>query len=154
MTDRNSRCGRKLPHFPGRRTLTGLLRVGGLVTLFVAVTFESVRKLALAFPGVEEGCCHGTPAFYVRQKLILRLWEDGETLVARCAQEKRAELIRGNPDVFFCTEHYQNYPAVLVNLLAVKRDTLRETIEAAWRMRASKKLITQFEKSEANQGGK
>jgi hypothetical protein len=111
----------------------------------VAVTFESVRKLALEFPGVEEGSCHGTPAFYVRRKLILRLWEDGKTLVARCPQERRPELIRGNPDVFFYTEHYQNYPAVLVNLLAVNRKTLQETIEAAWRMRASKKLIAELE---------
>lgn len=111
----------------------------------MAATFESVRRLALEFPGVEEGCCHGTAAFYVRRKLILRLWEDGETLVARCAKEKRAGMMRRNPDVFFCTEHYRNYPAVLVNLLAVDGETLRETIEAAWRMQASKKLIAQFD---------
>jgi hypothetical protein len=47
----------------------------------VAATIELVRRLALALPGVQEGVCHGTPAFYVRRKLMLRLWEDGETLV-------------------------------------------------------------------------
>lgn len=43
-------------------------------------TIELVRRLALALPGVEEGVCFGTPAFYVRRKLMLRLWEDGEIL--------------------------------------------------------------------------
>jgi hypothetical protein len=120
----------------------------------VAATFESVRRLALQFPGVEEGCCHGTPAFYVGRKLILRLWEDGETLVARCAKEKRAAMIRRNPDVFFCTDHYRNYPAVLLNLLAVNKETLRETIKGAWRMQASKKLIAQFDEQNRTKAAK
>jgi hypothetical protein len=69
----------------------------------MAATIELVRSLALALPGVQEGICFGTPAFYVRRKLMLRLWEDGETLVVRFPKEKRAALIRGNPDVFSVT---------------------------------------------------
>ena len=56
----------------------------------MAATIELVRRMALALPGVQEGVCHGTPAFYVRRKLMLRLWEDGETLVVRFPKEKRA----------------------------------------------------------------
>ena len=47
----------------------------------MSATIETVRALALALPGVEEKPCQGTPAFYVRGKLILRLREDDKTLV-------------------------------------------------------------------------
>ena len=111
----------------------------------MAATIELVRRLALALPGVQEGVCHGTPAFYVRRKLMLRLWEDGETLVVRFPNEKRAALIEGNPDVFSVTEHYRNYPVVLVNLLAVHRELLGRMIEGAWRMQASRKQVAAYD---------
>ncbi len=110
----------------------------------MAATIELVRRMALALPGVQEGVCHGTPAFYVRRRLMLRLWEDGETLVVRFPREKRAALIRENPDMFSVTDHYRNYPAVLVNLLAVNRELLGPMIEGAWRLQASRKQIAEY----------
>jgi hypothetical protein len=112
----------------------------------MGATIELVRRLALALPGVQEGVCHGTPAFYVRRKLMLRLWEDGETLVVRFPKEKRAALIEENPDVFSVTDHYRNYPAVLVNLLAVNRELLGRMIEGAWRLQASRKQVSEYER--------
>ena len=111
----------------------------------MAATIELVRRMALALPGVQEGVCHGTPAFYVRRKLMLRLWEDGETLVVKFPREKRAALIRENPDVFSVTDHYRNYPMVLVNLLAVNRELLGRMIEGAWRMQASRKQVAAYD---------
>jgi hypothetical protein len=115
----------------------------------MAATIELVRSMALALPGVEEGVCHGTPAFYVRRKLMLRLWEDGETAVVRFPKEKRAALIDENPDVFSVTDHYRNYPAVLVNLLAVNRELLGRMIEGAWRLQAPRKLVSAYDKTAA-----
>src|SRR5678810_722988 len=115
----------------------------------MAATAELVRRMALALPGVEEGVCHGTPAFYVRRRLMLRLWEDGETLVVRYPKEKRAALIEENPDVFSVTDHYRNYPAVLVNLLAVNRALLERMIEGAWRMQAARKQVTAYDRAQA-----
>ena len=45
------------------------------------VTFDDVRKLALAWPEVEDGTSYGTPALKVRKKLLVRLKEDGDSLV-------------------------------------------------------------------------
>ena len=115
----------------------------------MAATIELVRRLALALPGVEEGVCHGTPAFYVRRKLMLRLWPDGETLVVKFPREKRAALIRGSPDVFSVTDHYRNYPAVLVNLLAVNRELLGRMIEGAWRLQAPRKMVSAYDHTPA-----
>lgn len=114
---------------------------------------ESVRKLALSLPGVEEGICFGTPAFYVRRKLMVRLKADGETLVVRYPKDDRQALIDENPDVFSVTEHYRNYPAILVSLGAVSRRLLGAMIEGAWRLQAPRALISTFESDQAKTGG-
>lgn len=105
----------------------------------MAVHIETVRRLALALPGIEEGVCYGTPAFYVRRKMVVRLRDDHETLVVAFPKVEREALIDGRPDVFSVTDHYRNYDNVLLSLLAVDEGLLQEMIEAAWRFRAAKK---------------
>jgi hypothetical protein len=43
------------------------------------VTFDDIRKIALAWPEVEDGTSYGTPALKVRKKLLVRLKEDGDS---------------------------------------------------------------------------
>jgi hypothetical protein len=50
-------------------------------------------------------------------------------------------LLKGQPDVFFTTPHYDGWPGVLVRLEAVDPVQLAELIEDAWRIRAPKRLI-------------
>jgi hypothetical protein len=45
------------------------------------VTFDDVRKIALAWPEVEDGTSYGTAALKVRKKMLARLKEDGDSLV-------------------------------------------------------------------------
>ncbi|HWA27084.1 MAG TPA: MmcQ/YjbR family DNA-binding protein [Lacunisphaera sp.] len=99
-----------------------------------------VRRLALALPEVTEKICYGTPGFFVRKKLMLRLWEDGETLVCKLPMELREQLLEDSPDVFSITDHYRNYPAILINLNAVGESVLKERIAVAWRGVAPAKL--------------
>lgn len=103
-------------------------------------TLAFVRRCALALPEVIEGVCHGTPTFYVRKKLMLRMWEDGETLVCKVPMDLRDKLLDDAPDVFSLTDHYRNYPAILINLDAVRESVLKERITVAWRQVAPPKL--------------
>jgi len=45
------------------------------------VTFDDVRKMSLVWPEVEDGTSYGTPALKVRKKLLVRLKEDGDSMV-------------------------------------------------------------------------
>src|SRR5947199_10861227 len=90
------------------------------------VTWNTVRELALALPGVEESTSYRTPAMKVRGKLIARLKEDGETIVVPMTPADRAMRIDADPAVFFVTDHYVPYPYGLVRLAAVTRADLRE----------------------------
>ena len=109
------------------------------------VTFETVRQLAMALPEVAEGTSYGTPAFKVRKKLIARLKEDGESLVVRIDFLKRDILMNAEPETFYITDHYRDYPAMLVRLSRVRPEVLRDLLEQAWRLEAPKRLIQAFD---------
>jgi hypothetical protein len=96
-------------------------------------------------PGVEEGTSHGTAAWYMRKRLLARMHQDGESLVVRTTFDDREVLLRMDPRVFHFTDHYRNYPTVLVRLAAVSRGQLGELLEAAWRRCAPKKDIAAYE---------
>lgn len=109
------------------------------------VSFDTVREVALALPGVEEGSSYGTPAFRVAGRFLARLREDGESLAVRIPFDDRDVLLQAEPEVFFLTDHYAGYPAVLVRLAAVRRELLCDVLEMAWRARAPKKLVRAYE---------
>ncbi len=106
---------------------------------------QTVRRLILAFPGVEEGPSYGTPGFRVRKKFLARLWEDGETLVVKCGDEERDFRMQADPNTFFITDHYRGYPTVLIRLTKVRRDDLRDVLEEAWRRNAPKRLVAEYD---------
>ncbi|MBS2027211.1 MAG: MmcQ/YjbR family DNA-binding protein [Deltaproteobacteria bacterium] len=101
------------------------------------MTYDDVRELARAFPGVEEGTSYGTAALKVKGKLIARLKEDGETLVLKTDLFEREVLLSAAPEVFFITDHYAAYPWVLVRLAKIKPEQLRGLLANAVRGLAS-----------------
>jgi hypothetical protein len=105
------------------------------------VTFDTVRALALALPGVIEGTSYGTPALKVAGKLLARLREDGETLVVRVEMDARDMLMSSEPETFFITDHYAGHPWILVRLARVERAALGALLEEAWRTYAPKRLL-------------
>ena len=109
------------------------------------VTLTTVRRLALAFPGVEEGLSYGTPGFRVRGRFLARLWEDGQTLVVKCGDNERDFRMKADPETFFITEHYRGYPTVLVRLARVREDDLQAVLEEAWRRQAPRRLVKEYD---------
>jgi len=104
----------------------------------VAVTFKDVRRLVSSLKGVEEGTSYGTPAFKIGGKLIARLKEDGESLVVGTTFEEREEMMAAEPRTYYITDHYLNYPWVLVRLSRVSPDALRDLLNRALRLASAK----------------
>jgi hypothetical protein len=80
-----------------------------------------------------------------RQKLFARIKEDGETLVITSA--RRDKWMQLYPDVYFVTDHYLNYAYVLAHLDKADPEQLKEVLLIAWRTRATKKLIDEFDRN-------
>ena len=115
-------------------------------TVARGVTHQWVRELALALPGVAEGTSYGTPAFRVGKGFVCRFHQDGKSLVVPLDMDDREILVRVDPESFYFTDHYRNYPYVLARLDTVDRDALRDLLEEAWRRQAPQKLIEKLER--------
>src|SRR5580693_7015609 len=100
----------------------------------MGVTFADVRGIALSLPGVVDATSYGTAAFKAGGKLIARLKEDGESLVVGTTFEERAEMMAAEPETYYITDHYLNYPWVLVRLSRVHSDALRDLLGRALRL--------------------
>lgn len=112
----------------------------------MAVTFEQVRAIALGFPGVEERPSHeGRAAFRTKKRGIVYEHSEAGVIALRIPIEARDALCSEQPKTFFITDHYRDYPYVLVRLKAVNRALLLELIEDAWRDAATKKQVTEWE---------
>ena len=99
------------------------------------IDFDTVRKIGLTLPGVMESTAYGSPALKVHGKLLAclpahRSAEPG-SLVVRVGLDDRAELLAGAPDVYYVTDHYLNYSAVLVRLSRVTPSVLRDLLGMA-----------------------
>ena len=97
------------------------------------VTFDTVREIAKTLSGAAESTSYGTPAFKVNGKLFARFHQGGEALVVSVDFEQREEMMETSPEKFYITDHYLNYPWVLVRMSAVTPDELRDLLVGSWR---------------------
>ena len=110
------------------------------------MTFDDIRKIALAWPEVEDGTSYGTSALKVRKKMLVRLKEDGDSLVMPGVPvDEREILVETQPRVFYFTDHYRDYPIVLIRLSKAKRSTVEPLLRRHWRGLASKKAVREFD---------
>ncbi|MCP1846681.1 MULTISPECIES: MmcQ/YjbR family DNA-binding protein [Bradyrhizobium] len=110
------------------------------------MTFDDIRHIALAWPEVEDGSSYGTPALRVRNKMLVRLKEDGDSLVMPgVPPEERDVLVEHQPQVFYFTDHYRDYPTVLIRLSKAKRHTVEPLRRRHWRTLASKKAVRDYD---------
>jgi hypothetical protein len=99
------------------------------------IDFDTVRSIGLALPGVEESTAYRNPALKVNGRLLAcvpahRSAEPG-SLVVRIDFEERAELLAAAPHVYYVTDHYVGYAAVLVRLSRVNTGMLRDLLGMA-----------------------
>lgn len=97
------------------------------------VTYDTVRELGLALPGAEESTSYGTPALKVKGKLFVRLHQDLDKIVLPVPFERREEMMAADPETYFITEHYREYPYILVSLARVQPDALPDLLNLAYR---------------------
>ena len=122
-------------------------------------TWDDVARIALALPEATEGVKRDLRAWGVRDKGFV--WErplrrtdlealsdrapSGPILGARVEHLGAKEaLLATDPDVFFTTPHFDNYPAVLVRLDRITVGDLEELIVEAWLAKAPKRLAKAY----------
>ena len=101
------------------------------------VTFDTVRALAAALPGVEEGTAWGVPALKLRGKFLACMASnkaaEPNTLVVLLGFDQRDAMIADAPETYYLKPHYEGHPSVLVRLSRIDRSALKDLLQAAWR---------------------
>ncbi|MGH9644588.1 MAG: hypothetical protein ACRD3Q_19465 [Terriglobales bacterium] len=101
-----------------------------------ALTFDVVREIGLALPGVMESTMHVVPALKASGKLLacvpVHRSAEPNCAMVRIDFEQRTILINASPDTYYMTDHYANYPSVLVRLPRISRDELQSLLGLAW----------------------
>ncbi len=101
--------------------------------------FERVRVCAEAagLADVEVSTSYGTPALKRRGKLMARMKDkDADTLVLMSTLGDKDLMMASAPHIYFETDHYKGYPALLVRLAAIDDAELTVRLEQAWRLAA------------------
>jgi hypothetical protein len=94
-------------------------------------------------PEVLEATSYGYPAFKVGKKFLCRI-KDADTLVVTCPPEEKEMLMAAAPGIYFETDHYKGWPAVLVRIAEIEPNELRHRLRKAWLAQAPKRLARQF----------
>ena len=107
------------------------------------VTFDAVRKIGLALPGVEEGTTYGVSSLKVGGKMFacpaMNSSAEPGTLAVRVDFAARDEMLAADPATYYVTDHYVSYPVILVRLSRVQPDALRDLIAMGHRFVSEKK---------------
>jgi hypothetical protein len=111
--------------------------------------WERLSELGRELPEVVEDIWFRTPALKVRGKSFVRLKEDGRSVVFLVESVDEQEfLIETMPDIYFITDHYRGYPAVLARLTALRVPECRLRLGRAYRVKAPRTLLKQLDGAE------
>jgi hypothetical protein len=122
-------------------------------------THDDVRRICSKLPGATEG--EGRFGFGVmnkgKQKGFCWSWaeridpkkarviNDSVLAISTPGLAAKEVILGSDSEKYFTEPHYNGYPAVLVRLTAIEVDELEDLLIEAWRCKAPKDLIRQFE---------
>jgi hypothetical protein len=108
--------------------------------------WEQLVNLGCELPEVVEGIWFRTPALKVRGKAFVRLKEDGESVVFLLESVDEQEfLIQARPELYFITDHYRGWPAVLARLANLRVPECRLRLKQSWLLKAPRTLVKQLD---------
>jgi hypothetical protein len=108
----------------------------------MSIAEAQFKKIALSFPEAQEKTSYGNPAIFVGKKFFARYRKEDKSIVWIVgSMDERDHLLEIDPKTYFITEHYRDYPGVLVRVSRLSVTMLKKMLERRWRAIAPKKLI-------------
>ncbi|MEP9361532.1 hypothetical protein ABLE68_01115 [Nocardioides sp. CN2-186] len=97
------------------------------------MTPDEVGEYAESLPDVKRKGTTSRPAWYVRDRLVVRL-DDPSTAVIRVPLGKREALVESSPDTFGVPPRMEAHHKVEAYLDRADPDAVRTAIDLAWEM--------------------
>jgi hypothetical protein len=97
------------------------------------ISVATARRFLLTLPNVAEGRSYGMPSFLLQGRFFARFRDEDTVLVLQLGTiTERDVLMELDSRAFFFTEHYRNYPAVLIRLAEVAQALFVSVVTEAW----------------------
>jgi hypothetical protein len=86
-------------------------------------------KIALSLPGSAERLWFNKPAVFIHDQFLTKVHDKEDAMVLGIgSMEMRDMMLEAEPRLFYITDHYKNFPYLLVRLSALDRKTLKELL--------------------------
>ena len=99
----------------------------------------------LRLPEVVESTSYGAPSLKVKAKNFASV-RGPQEMVLHCPLEQKELLMEMAPEIYWQTDHFKNWPGLLVRLEVIGDEELKLRLEDAWRFRAPKRLADDYAK--------
>jgi len=103
-----------------------------------AVDFAVVLSIGAALPDVKDASGSRGPALKIKSRLLackaIHKSAEPDSLMVRINRERREELLAQDPEVYYLTDHYAPYPAILVRLPRITRTALKKLLTECWQL--------------------
>jgi hypothetical protein len=110
------------------------------------VELDRYRALALSLPEAVEAAHMGHPDFRVGGKIFATLWPAKNCGVAMLTPEQQEVLMSARPEAFTpAAGAWGRRGSTLITLDRVDEDDLQTALRMAWRNKAPKKLVRDWE---------
>lgn len=96
------------------------------------VDWADACAMALALDGVELAPWWGTPCPKVNGKGFMSPGRETGSFALSVTHAEKPILLETDPDTFWQTDHYRNYPMLLVRYGTPARDRIETCIRRAW----------------------
>ncbi|MFO1247169.1 MAG: hypothetical protein U1E93_02870 [Alphaproteobacteria bacterium] len=87
------------------------------------------RQVMLSIPGTDERLWFREPSVFIHDRFLAKTHkkEDAVTLQVG-SMEMRDMMLEAEPKLFYITDHYRNFPFVLIRLSALTKTVLKEML--------------------------
>jgi len=108
--------------------------------------FDAAIAIGRTLPDVEVTTTWGAPSLKVRGKMFacvaINKSAEPNSMVVRMDTAQRDLLIEEDPATYYLTDHYIDYPCVLVRMSRVSPDALRDLLQGAHRFVSTRRRTT------------
>ena len=94
---------------------------------------------------MEETTSHGQPTLKAHGKLWVWWSPHEDAPVFNVPIEEREVLVEAEPETFFFTPHYKDYPLILVRPEKLDLDWAKANLIKVWRAQAPKRLLKAYD---------
>ena len=94
--------------------------------------WDEAAAFALTLPGTERSISYRQPAIKVDGKAFLSTGHEPGSFHVRSPHDEKTVLMETDPETFWQTPHYANWPGLLVRYGSADPDRVRLVITRAW----------------------